>query len=211
MLGLADRSRVLDLMDRIIAADHKAALNEASGAAGSGRGCAGADQGPDGCRGRGQPRAGAEGRLRLRRPARMGASGPWRWRSWCRRRSRRGCGGMLLQGFEDCARAPDPPSAAQMVVLRLAAVTGLPSPEDAARMLAGGAAVPGPKSQPEPSRAPERADAPTATAPRIRRRSHGRPRRARAPRRTRKIMAMSCACRRCARSWPSWTRGARSR
>jgi hypothetical protein len=30
MLGLADRSRVLDLMDRIIAADHKAALNEAS-------------------------------------------------------------------------------------------------------------------------------------------------------------------------------------
>mgnify|MGYP000045803580 CR=1 FL=1 len=39
------------------------------------------------------------------------------------------------------------------------AVTGLPSPEDAARMLAGGAAVPGPKPQPEPSRAPERADA----------------------------------------------------
>jgi DNA polymerase-3 subunit gamma/tau len=33
---------------------------------------------------------------------------------------------MLLQGFEDCARAPDPPAAAQMVVLRLAAAASLP-------------------------------------------------------------------------------------
>jgi DNA polymerase-3 subunit gamma/tau len=60
---------------------------------------------------------------------------------------------LLLQGFEDCARAPDPPAAAQMVVLRLAAAASLPSPEDAAKLLAGGAAVPGPKSQPERAQA----------------------------------------------------------
>jgi DNA polymerase-3 subunit gamma/tau len=68
---------------------------------------------------------------------------------------------LLLQGFEDCARAPDPPAAAQMVVLRLAAAASLPSPEDAMKMLAGGAAVPAPKSQPE--REPVRNDAPVAT------------------------------------------------
>jgi DNA polymerase-3 subunit gamma/tau len=164
MLGLADRSRVLDLMDRIIAADHKAALNEATALL---------DQGADapvlikdlmdvvvevsraqalkdayvysGPSEWGKRTIAMAGQVSPAQSARM-------WR-------------LLLQGFEDCARAPDPPSAAQMVVLRLAAVTGLPSPEDAARMLAGGAAVPGPKSQPEPSRAPERADAPTARAP----------------------------------------------
>ena len=164
MLGLADRSRVLDLMDRIIAADHKSALNEATALL---------DQGADapvlikdlmdvvvevsraqalkddyvfsGPSEWGKRTVAMAGQVSPAQSARM-------WR-------------LLLQGFEDCARAPDPPSAAQMVVLRLAAVTGLPSPEDAARMLAGGAAVPGPKSQPEPSRAPERADAPSATAP----------------------------------------------
>jgi DNA polymerase-3 subunit gamma/tau len=163
MLGLADRSRVLDLMDRIIAADHKSALNEATALL---------DQGADapvlikdlmdvvvevsraqalkdgyvfsGPSEWGKRTIAMAGQVSPAQSARM-------WR-------------LLLQGFEDCARAPDPPSAAQMVVLRLAAVTGLPSPEDAARMLAGAAAVPGPKSQPEPSRAPERADAPTATA-----------------------------------------------
>lgn len=73
---------------------------------------------------------------------------------------------LLLQGFEDCARAPDPPSAAQMVVLRLTAVTSLPSPEDAARMLAaGGAAVPSPKSQPEAPRAPVRSEGGRVEAP----------------------------------------------
>ncbi len=164
MLGLADRSRVLDLMDRIIVADHKSALNEA---------IALLDQGADapvlikdlmdvvvevsraqalkdeyvfsGPSEWGKRIVAMAGQVSPAQSARM-------WR-------------LLLQGFEDCARAPDPPSAAQMVVLRLAAVTGLPSPEDAARMLAGGAAVPGPKSHPEPSRAPERADAPTAAAP----------------------------------------------
>jgi len=166
MLGLADRSRVLDLMDRIIAADHKAALDEASGLL---------DQGAD------APVLIKDlmdvvvevSRAQALKEA-YAYSGPAEWarrtqamaaqlspaqsaRMWR----------MLLQGFEDCARAPDPPAAAQMVVLRLCAVASLPSPEDAARMIAGGAAVPGPKSQPEPPRAPERAPAtvPSALAP----------------------------------------------
>jgi len=158
MLGLADRSRVLDLLDRIIAADHKAALNEAASLL---------DQGAD------APVLIKDLMDVVVEVSRAQAlkdaytySGPAEWgkrtiamasqlspaqsaRMWR----------LLLQGFEDCARAPDPPSAAQMVVLRLAAVASLPSPEDAARMLAGGAAVPSPKSQPEPLRAPERADA----------------------------------------------------
>jgi len=68
---------------------------------------------------------------------------------------------LLLQGFEDCARAPDPPAAAQMVVLRLAAAAALPPPEDAMRLLAGGAAVPPPKSQPD--REPALTEAPSAS------------------------------------------------
>jgi DNA polymerase-3 subunit gamma/tau len=79
---------------------------------------------------------------------------------------------MLLQGFEDCARAPDPPAAAEMVVLRLAAAASLPSPEDAARMLAGGAAVSPPKSRPE-HRADARADSAPEPTPQARQPSSG--------------------------------------
>jgi hypothetical protein len=67
---------------------------------------------------------------------------------------------LLLQGFEDCARAPDPPAAAQMVVLRLAAAASLPPPEDAMKLLAAGGAVPAPKSQSE-----RRASDPARSAP----------------------------------------------
>ncbi len=102
---------------------------------------------------------------------------------------------LLLQGFEDCARAPDPPAAAQMVVLRLAAAASLPSPEEAMKLLAGGAAVPAPKSQPDREPAPARAEEPTAVAP---------------PSLTTIIMR-GFACPPCARSSPSWRRGGRSR
>ncbi len=44
---------------------------------------------------------------------------------------------ILLSGHEDAGRAPDPAVAARMVVLRLIAAAGLPSPEDAARIVAG--------------------------------------------------------------------------
>jgi DNA polymerase-3 subunit gamma/tau len=166
MLGLADRSRVLDLMDTIIGGDHKAALNEA---------IALLDQGAD------APVLIKDlmdvvvevARAQALKDAYLFA-GPADWakrtlamagnvspaqsaRMWR----------LLLQGFEDCARAPDPSAAAQMVVLRLAAAANLPSPEDAARLLAGGAAVPAPKSEPETAGEPERsprADAPVAIA-----------------------------------------------
>jgi len=162
MLGLADRSRVLDLMEKIIAADHQAALIEAAALL---------EQGADapvlikdlmdsvveisraqalkdsyafvGPADWGRRTKAMAAQLSPAQSARM-------WR-------------LLLQGFEDCARAPDPPAAAQMVVLRLAAAASLPSPEDAMKLLAGGAAVPTPKSQPE--REPARAEAPTAAAP----------------------------------------------
>jgi DNA polymerase-3 subunit gamma/tau len=161
MLGLADRSRVLDLMDRIVAGDHKFALEEAMNLLEQGADApvlikdlmdvvveisraqalkeAYAFAGPPDWARRTQELA---GQTSPALSARM-------WR-------------MLLQGFEDCARAPDPPAAAQMVVLRLAAAASLPSPEDAARMLAGGAAVSPPKSRPE-ARPPAPTPAPTAS------------------------------------------------
>ena len=163
MLGLADRSRVLDLMDRIVAGDHKLALEEAMNLL---------DQGAD------APVLIKDlmdvvveiSRAQALKEAYAFAGPP----DWARRTQELAAQTspalsarmwrMLLQGFEDCARAPDPPAAAQMVVLRLVAAASLPSPEDAARMLAGGAAVSPPKSRPEP-RPPAPTPAPTASAP----------------------------------------------
>ncbi|MEO1029067.1 MAG: DNA polymerase III subunit gamma/tau [Pseudomonadota bacterium] len=56
---------------------------------------------------------------------------------------------ILLSGYRDAQTAPDMGVAARMVVLRLAAAASLPSPEDAARMIAagGGAATPAGKSE----------------------------------------------------------------
>ncbi len=148
MLGLADRSRVLDLMDCIVAGDHKLALEEAMNLL---------EQGADApvlikdlmdvvvevsraqALGDAYAFAGPPDWARRTQDIAKQTSPALSARMWR----------MLLQGFEDCARAPDPPAAAQMVVLRLAAAASLPSPEDAARMLAGGAAVPPPKSRPD--------------------------------------------------------------
>jgi DNA polymerase III subunit gamma/tau len=162
MLGLADRSRIFDLLETIIAADHKAALTEAQALL----------------------EAGADAPVLIKdlmdavveisRAQALkddyAAAGPADWvkrtRAMAEKLSPAQSARMwrlLLQGFEDCARAPDPPAAAQMVVLRLAAAAALPPPEDAMKLLAAGGAVSSPKSQPEPSRAPARADAPTAS------------------------------------------------
>ena len=50
---------------------------------------------------------------------------------------------LLLSGYGDLQLAPDPATALNMVVLRLAAASRLPSPEEAARMIAEGARSPG--------------------------------------------------------------------
>jgi DNA polymerase-3 subunit gamma/tau len=132
MLGLADRSRVLDLMEKAVKGDHRAALEEATSLLEAGaeasvlikdlmdvatelsRAQALKDAytfaGPADWGGRTKAMA---ARLSPAQAARI-------WR-------------LLLQGFEDCARAPDPPAAAQMVVLRLAAAAALPPPEDGSR------------------------------------------------------------------------------
>ena len=55
-----------------------------------------------------------------------------------------------LTGLDDVRVAPDPVSAAEMAVLRLMAAASLPSPEDAARLLAGGA-LPSSNAQPDTS------------------------------------------------------------
>ncbi len=160
MLGLADRSRILDLLDAVVAGDHKAALNEAAALL---------DQGAD------APvliKDMMDAVVEISRAQALkdayAQAGPADWvkrtRGMADKLSPAQSARMwrlLLQGFEDCARAPDPPAAAQMVVLRLAAAAALPPPEDAMRLLAGGAAVPSPKSRPEPTRPP--ADAPVAS------------------------------------------------
>ncbi len=150
MLGLADRERIFDLLDAAIEARHKDALHEVDA----------------------QIREGAEAQVLLKdlldvmaevaRAQALGEdyqfSGPTEWT----RRIQKLAGAMtaaqaarywklLLQGFEDCGRAPDPGVSAEMTILRLAAAASLPSPEDAARMLAGapsngGGAIGGPSA-----------------------------------------------------------------
>ncbi|HEY7799024.1 MAG TPA: DNA polymerase III subunit gamma/tau [Hyphomonadaceae bacterium] len=158
MLGLADRTRILDLLETIIAGDHKAALTETASLLEAGADApvllkdlmdavtevSRAQALKDAYAYAGPPewvkRTRAMGeKLSAAQSARM-------WR-------------LLLQGFEDCARAPDPPAAAQMVVLRLAAAASLPPPEDAMKLMAGGGAVPAPKSQSDSGREPARASA----------------------------------------------------
>lgn len=72
---------------------------------------------------------------------------------------------ILLTGLDDVRNAPDPLAAAEMTVLRLAAAASLPSPEEAARILsayppAGTGEAPG---KPEP--APAAPAEPAASAP----------------------------------------------
>ena len=151
MLGLADRSRIFDLMDAILVGDNRRALQEAASLL---------EQGAD------APVLIKDlmdliveiSRAQALKDA-YAYSGPSDWARRTQEMARRispALSGrmwrMLLQGFEDCARAPDPPAAAEMVVLRLAAAASLPSPEDAARFLVSGAAVPlsGPRPDPPP-------------------------------------------------------------
>ncbi|KCZ92946.1 DNA polymerase III subunit gamma/tau [Hyphomonas johnsonii] len=52
------------------------------------------------------------------------------------------CWQILLSGFNDLQTAPDTATALNMVVLRLAAACALPSPEEAARLIAAGGSTP---------------------------------------------------------------------
>jgi DNA polymerase III subunit gamma/tau len=142
MLGLADRTRTLDLLAAILKGDAKAALLEFSE----------------------QYQRGAEPTLLLRdvldlthdvaRGEALGAAwqphGPSdqvvQMRGFAKSSSPAALSRlwqMLLRGFEETGRAPDPVQAAEMCLLRVCAALQLPPPEDLARLLLGqGGAAP---------------------------------------------------------------------
>ena len=153
MLGLGDRARLLDAFEKAIAADGRSALAEiddqlAGGAepgiilkdlmeiaadvsVAQATGEAWAPAGPKDWAARTRALA---GRLTPAQAART-------WQ-------------LLLSGYGDLQVAPDPATALRMIILRLAAASGLPSPEEAARQIAEGAAGP-----------PGKPDAPAAAPP----------------------------------------------
>jgi DNA polymerase-3 subunit gamma/tau len=138
MLGLADRSRVLDLLERAVAGEHRAALEEAAALLEAGADASvlikdmmeavveisRAQALKETYRFAGPADWGARTLAMARKLSPAQSARIWR---------------LLLQGFEDCARAPDPPAAAQMVVLRVAAAAALPPPEEAAKFRGAGA------------------------------------------------------------------------
>lgn len=151
MLGLADRGRVLDLFEQVMAGEARAALEELAA-----QYAAGADPvavlrdlaevthwvsmvrlapeaaddptvGPDE-RARGLDFA---GRLSMRVLART-------WQ-------------MLLKALDEVATAPNAMMAAEMAIIRLTHVADLPAPEDLVRRLSGEPRAPEPGPSPEPS------------------------------------------------------------
>ena len=144
MLGLADRGRLLDVFEMAVGGNVKGANEEVADQIHSGADplvllkdlldicadvataqAAGGDYAPPG------PADWAQRTQKLAQtltPAQ--ASRHWQ---------------ILLSGYNDAQTAPDTGTAARMVVIRLAAAAQLPSPEEAARMIAegGGKASPG--------------------------------------------------------------------
>jgi DNA polymerase III subunit gamma/tau len=176
MLGLADRGRVLDIFSHAISGNPKAALEEVHT----------------------QFAIGAEPATLVRDLMEVSAdvaraqalgddfsyAGPSDWRARLveigsaispAQASR--LWSILLKGHEDIQKAPDGLGALEMVVLRLVSAASLPSPEDAARLLAGQPANPMPaqglsaaRSDPSPALAEgssqtARSSAPEAPAP----------------------------------------------
>jgi DNA polymerase-3 subunit gamma/tau len=70
---------------------------------------------------------------------------------------------MLMKGYEEAAKAPDPLAAADMVLIRIAHTADLPSPEDLMRAL-GGEAVAGRTRRPAANGEQQRSAAPQAVA-----------------------------------------------
>ncbi|MEZ5967518.1 MAG: DNA polymerase III subunit gamma/tau [Hyphomonas sp.] len=154
MLGLGDRSRLLDAFEKAIASDARAALAEVQD----------------------QVRAGADPAVILKDLLDISADvsiaqatgedyqpvGPADWLERTRALAQRQTPAeaartwqILLSGYNVLQVAPDPATALNMVILRLVAAAGLPSPEEAARMIAEGKASPGKAAAPlEASPAP---------------------------------------------------------
>jgi len=141
MLGLGDRARLLDVFDQATGGDGKTVLAELDD----------------------QIRAGADPLIVLKDLLDIGADvsaaqatgegfagpAPADWTARIKTLATRLSPAeaartwqILLQGYKDIQTAPDPSVALKMVLLRLVAAAGLPSPEDAARMIAQGGGQP---------------------------------------------------------------------
>ncbi|WP_430403871.1 DNA polymerase III subunit gamma/tau [Hyphomonas sp.] len=149
MLGLGDRGRLLDAFSFAVNGDAKAALGEI----------------------RDQVHAGADPSVILKDLMDIAADvavaqatggdydpgGPADWTARTQALSQKltpaqasRCWQILLSGFNDLQTAPDTATALNMVLLRLSAASRLPSPEEAARMIAaGGSASPGKPDAPQ--------------------------------------------------------------
>ncbi|HEY7670219.1 MAG TPA: DNA polymerase III subunit gamma/tau [Hyphomicrobium sp.] len=137
MLGLADRSRIFDLIEHVFRGDAKAALSglDALNRDGAEPGQVLADlaevvHAAARCKAVGRE-AGAEALSaeEKRRAEALAArlSTPLLARAWQ----------MLLKGWEEAARAPNPRAAAEMVLIRLAHTADLPAPDEVIRSLGG--------------------------------------------------------------------------
>ncbi|MEE2525495.1 DNA polymerase III subunit gamma/tau [Hyphobacterium sp. HN65] len=155
MLGLADRARVLDLLEAALAGDHARALSEMASLYDSGgdpaiitRDCLDYVHAITRVKAAGPDTDLAEAKETVQRLVALAdnLSIAQLTRLWK----------ILLVGLEDVRRAPDPLSAAEMTLLRLGSAASLPSPEDAAKMLRGEmeAAPSAPKSEPAPAPEP---------------------------------------------------------
>jgi DNA polymerase-3 subunit gamma/tau len=153
MLGLADRTRTMDLLGAILKGDAKTALQAFREQYDLGadpglvlrdlmdltheisRGdVLGADWHP----------AGASDHIRQMKAFAHSTSPAALGRLWQ----------LILRGFEEAARAPDPVQAAEMCLLRACAAQQLPPPEDLARLLTGQALATGGSAGPSTSPAP---------------------------------------------------------
>ncbi len=141
MLGLADRGRIFDLLESLFAGDIKSAIGTLDALHKDGaepeqvlsdlaEGVHAAAR----CKAVG-PDAGAEAMsAEERRRAQSLASRlsvPLLARAWQ----------MLLKGWEEAGKAPNPRAAAEMVLIRIAHTADLPSPDELIRALGGDAAV----------------------------------------------------------------------
>lgn len=163
MLGLADRARVLDLLEAALGAEYETALKELDGLYDAGadpsviaRDCLDyihaatrlKAAGPEADLG--EPKDVVE-RLQVISERYTLAQLTRLWK-------------ILLTGLDDIRQSPDPLTGAEMTLLRLGSAATLPSPEDAARMLAGQGAATSAPSKPAPQAAPEPAPAAQASA-----------------------------------------------
>jgi len=140
MLGLADRARIFDLAESIFRGDVAGALKQLASLHRDGAEApevvsdlAEAVHAISRVKAVGEEPAGegltAEEKARLKDLAGR-LSMPYLSRAWQ----------MLMKGFEETARAPNPRVAAEMVLIRLAYTSDLPTPDELIRMIGGGAA-----------------------------------------------------------------------